>query len=216
MTRTIGSGQVQESQLPHNDKAWIWLFEVEVGTSEAAYITPYDAAVTFDGNTYQPYPMTVPTVPEAGTTNAVTATLTLFNLDDMITNRLRDNELLGNKLYIRLVHEDHLSETDVIAHEAVILGAEVVREKQAVKVTIGIRNWLALIFGRRFLRLRCHHVYGSDICGYDKDRTGALATCERTFSDCEAHGTDEANAGLFVLHPKRFGGFKGIPSQNRG
>jgi len=216
MARTIGSGQVQESQLPHNDKSWIWLFEVEVGTSEVAYITPFDTAVTFDGDTYQPFPMTVPTVPESGSTNAVTTTLTIFNLDDMLTNRLRDDQIIGNKLYVRLVHEDHLSETDVIAHEAVMLGAEVMREKQAVKITIGIRNWLNRIFGRRFMRNRCHHVYGSAICGYDKDRSGALATCARTFADCEAHGADEASVGLAVLHPERFGGFKGIPSQNRG
>lgn len=216
MPHSIGTGQLQESQLLHNDKAWVWLFEVQVGTTEVAYLTPYDQQIVFDGDTYYPYPIEVPTVPEAGTTNATTTTLKLFNIDDMITDRLRDDELMGNKIWIRLVHVDHLSETDVIAHEATILGAELEPGNAVASITIGIRNWLNKEFGRRFLRTRCNHVYGSAICGYDKDRAGALSTCKRTYADCVLHGDDEANVGMMRQHPKQFGGYKGIPKKNRG
>lgn len=216
MPHNIGTGQVTESQLLHSSSAWIWLFEIEVGSSEVAFITPYDDSVTFDGDTYYPYPMTIPTIPESGTTNVATTTITVYNIDDMITNRLRDNELIGNKIRVRLVHEDHLSETDIIAHEATILGAESIREKEAVRFTIGARNWLNKIFGRRFLRNRCHHSYGGEACQYDTARSGALAACARTFVDCETHGDDEADNGLFRRHPLRFGGFRGMPKQNRG
>lgn len=216
MPHPIGAGQVEKSQKLHSDSAWIWLFEIEVGSSEVAFLTPYDEQVVFDGDTYQPFPMTVPTVPEAGTTNANSTTMTVHNVDDLLTNRLRDDELIGNKIRIRIVHEDHLSETDIIAHEATILGAESVREQAAIKFTIGARNWINKIFGRRFLRNRCHHSFGSSACGYNTSRAGSLQLCGRTFTDCEERGDDEETNGLLRLHPRRFGGFKGLPKQNRG
>lgn len=216
MTKSIGAGQVTESHALHSTSAWIWLFEIEVGTSDVAFITPYDAEVVFDGDTYYPYPMTIPTVPESGTTNVATTTITVYNIDDMLTNRLRDNELLGNKIRVRLVHADHLSETDTVAHEATILGAESLRDQEAIRFIIGARNWLSKILGRRYIRNRCHHSYGSAACGYDIARSGALATCERTFADCDTHGDEEVADGLFRRHPLHFGGFRGMPKQNRG
>lgn len=216
MPHSIGPNQIEEAFKLHSTSAWIWLYEVHIGSSEVAYLTSYDEQVTFDGNTYYPYPMTDPTVPEAGTTNANTTTITVFNIDDMLTDRLRDKELQGQSLFIRLVHSDHLSETDIIAHETTILGAESIYNGKTVRFTVGIRNWLNQIVGRRFIRTKCHHEFGGPACGYDTERAGALSSCKLTYSDCEAHGVEEAAKGFRVLHPKRFGGFVGIPSTNRG
>lgn len=216
MPHDIGTGQEIEAYAKNNASPWIWLFEVEVGSSEVAHLTPYDAQVTWNGDTYYPYPMSVPTVPEGKATAQSQAQITVYQVDQMLTDRLRDRELVGNKIRVRLVHADNLSETDVIAHEMTILGASIVRDQRAVTFSVGTYNWLNKQPGRRFVRLRCHHVYGSDACGYDKDRSGALSTCERTYADCLTHGQDEASVGLFQYHPARFGGFPGMPRQNRG
>lgn len=219
MPHEIGDA-LQETTMRNNPSAWVWLLEVQIGASEVAYLTPNNTAVAWGGNTYYPYPMTVPTVPEEQTTATEIIQLTVYQIDSMLTDRIRAGEIVGSKVYLRLVHLDHLSATDIIEHEATILGAEVTRADRAVTITLGSHPWLSRLIGRRFLRLRCWHVYGSDGCGYDTGRTGAMATCSRLYSDgsngCVEHGDEEAAAGLFRLHPARFGGFPGLPRQNRG
>ena len=198
---------------------FIWIFEVEVGASEVIRVADDNSNVTWNGDTYYAYPMTVPKLKDSQGTETQTLELTLFNVDNLVTDRLRDGELLGKIVTFRLVHSSSLgsSSTYLIQREATILSADV--QRQFVKLTLGGVNWLNKVLGRRFLRLRCHHVYGGPSCGYDIDRTGALATCDRTFAGsngCKVHGDDEETNGLARLHPLRFGGFPTIPKRNRG
>lgn len=220
MAHDLTNGQIQESLLQGNASAWIWLFDVEVGASEIAYLTPFDASVSYGGQTYQPYPMTVPEMPEGKETAQQTAQLTVWNIAGELTARLRDDELIGNFVTIRLVHADHLSDTSGVAHRAKILGAAVSRERHSVTFTIGVHNWLVRALGRRVQRNRCDKVYGSDPCGYDTGRSGAMASCSKLFTDgsngCVEHGDDEESAGLYRLHPRLFGGFEALPKTNRG
>ena len=220
MPHDVGIGQVSESLTRNNSSPWAWLFEVHLGASEVAYLTPNNESVTYLGVTYYPYPMTVPTVPEEQGTVLAQLELTVYQIDSMLTDRLYAGEVVGQRCIARLVHLDHLTETDIIEHETAILGAEVMRESRSVTFTLGQASWLNKLVGRRFLRLRCHHVFGSSSCGYDTARSGALSTCSRLYSDgsngCVEHGDEEESLGLFRLHPARFGGFPGLPRQNRG
>lgn len=220
MPHTIGTGQASKQLTPNTAAQWIWLFDVEIGASEIAYVTPFDDQITWNGITYYPYPMSFPVVPESKATQQGVAQITVNNIDGFLTDRLRDEELLGNFITVRVVNSDHLSETDVISHRMRMLGASVSRDRRAITITVGNYNWLTKQPGRRFMRLRCHNVYGSAACGYDTARAGAMATCSRLYSDgsngCVEHGDDEAAAGLFRYHPLRFGGFPALPKQNRG
>lgn len=68
----------------------------------------------------------------------------------------------------------------------------------------------------RITRDFCTSHYGSARCGYDTQRAGALQTCSKKYAGengCQAHGEDEALAGVPVRHPKRFRSFLGVQRQ---
>ncbi len=224
MSIDLSAAHLSSSQDVHSDKAWIFLFDVNVGSSEIARFTNNTTSVSWNSETYQPYPMAAPEVPEQLETNTETFSLTIFNVDQVLTDRLRDDEIQGQEITITIIHEDDIGAATFARQvTATMLAAQAERQTGAVTLTIGATNWLRTILGRRFLRLRCRHVFGlvrSDgslgPCGYDSARSGALTTCERTYADCVAHGTDEANAGLFNAHPLNFGGEPDLPRLNRG
>lgn len=68
----------------------------------------------------------------------------------------------------------------------------------------------------RYIAKRCRWGFGSPDCGYIITQFAGFTTCGKTIDDCVARGLDEAARGLLVLHPKRFGGFPGIPTQRTG
>ena len=65
----------------------------------------------------------------------------------------------------------------------------------------------------RFVAARCRWGFGSRECGYVINSLAAFATCPKDVDSCTARGQDHRARGLPVLHPRRFGGFPGIPRQ---
>lgn len=65
----------------------------------------------------------------------------------------------------------------------------------------------------RFVAARCRRDYGSLECGYIINEVAGFQTCPKTIEACTERGLDHALRGLPVLHPRRFGGFPGIPKQ---
>lgn len=65
----------------------------------------------------------------------------------------------------------------------------------------------------RFHAERCRWSFGSPECGYVINNIAAYTTCPKTVAACKLRGQDHAARGLPVLHPRRFGGFPGIPTQ---
>ena len=215
MPLDLGPNLIPEINKLHSTGRWVWLFDVNVGAGSVYYLANHDSNISWNSTTYYAAPVEAPALTDAQGTQIPTIELTVYQIDQGITDRLRDGELQGQTVTMRLVHTDHLSDTTYhLERTAEILTAAV--HKDRVVFTLGGANWLTKTLGRRFLRLRCHHVYGSEVCGYDLARTGALATCARTFDDCVMHGDDEAADGLYRLHPMRFGGFKPLPRVNRG
>ena len=65
----------------------------------------------------------------------------------------------------------------------------------------------------RFTARQCRWAFGSAECGYIINDVAAYSTCPKSLTACVARGQDHAARGLPVLHPGRFGGFPGIPTQ---
>jgi hypothetical protein len=63
----------------------------------------------------------------------------------------------------------------------------------------------------RFVAARCRREYGSPECGAIVNEVAAFQVCAKTVDACAAIGEDHRQRGLPVLHPKRFGGFPGLP-----
>ncbi len=62
-----------------------------------------------------------------------------------------------------------------------------------------------------FVSGNCRWQFGGEECGYIINDVAAFRTCPGTIEACEARGADHLNRGLPVLHPRRYGGFPGIP-----
>ena len=217
MPITIGTGLQGEATKLHGSGSWLWLFEIDIDSSTVAYVTNHDSEVTWDGKTFSPWLIETPTVPESKSVDLGTVEITASDVDQVLSGYLRQGKLIGENVRIVIAHEDQLSETtDYVSRSMVVLGASANSTAGTVTFSVGVYNWASATSGRRFIRNRCQHVYGGTACGYDKDRSGALSTCDRTFADCQAHGDNESDAGLFSAHPQRFGGFPGMPKQNRG
>lgn len=62
--------------------------------------------------------------------------------------------------------------------------------------------------------------FGAPLCGYEIPTTptnaigGGYDFCPRTHNGCEDRGEDEAARGVDVMHPLRFGGFRGIQQRS--
>ena len=65
----------------------------------------------------------------------------------------------------------------------------------------------------RFIAARCRWNFGGDECGYVINAAAAYSTCAKTVTACALRGDDHVARGLIRLHPRRFGGFPGIPKQ---
>lgn len=65
----------------------------------------------------------------------------------------------------------------------------------------------------RFVASRCRWQYGSKECGYVLNNLAGYPTCPKTVDACSLRGEDHRSRGLAVVHPRRFGGFPGIPKQ---
>lgn len=67
----------------------------------------------------------------------------------------------------------------------------------------------------RFVSKRCRWAFGGPECGYPITPFAAFTTCDGTIPACVERGDDEVARLLPRLHPRRYGGFPGIP-QSRG
>jgi phage-related protein len=86
-----------------------------------------------------------------------------------------------------------------------------------ITLTLGTANLFhAKSPPQRYVPARCRHIpFGGPACGYIVNAAAAFTTCDKTFANCIARGNDEVARNLPRLHPRRFGGFPGIPQEPR-
>jgi|TARA_Y100000310_G_scaffold332297_1_gene407605 phage-related protein len=111
--RTLPSALITAKNDLASADSWIALFEIIIddGTNHY-YIAAYDAQVTFDGQTYEPYPIALNRIEEDtdGTLSEVTITLSLLGAG--IAELIDDNDgLAGVKVFVRFVQSANLADT---------------------------------------------------------------------------------------------------------
>lgn len=187
--------------------AFVWLFEADLDGTNCLRVCDSDTSFTYASKTYVPFPIKLGGI-EVGE-NLPRPTLTVASVGGEIGSRLEAGEIMDRGVQIYLASRSDTS----FAFDAgrwTVLDAQLGLD--TATFSLGPYDLLDAPFpARRQHRTRCDKVYGSVDCGYDITRAGALTTCALSLADCEAHGADEAAAGLAVRHPQRFGGFPGIP-----
>lgn len=202
-----------ESGKLHSADPWVELWQIRINSTQVFYACGHPTAVTFNGITYNPY-WIERTNDERDTHGTIPILkVSVGNLDSEVSAFLQAGDLLGQTVVRQLVQLGLTGDVNSYVEDRwKILDAELV--EFAVIFRLGLTNPLELPFPRRRIqRNRCDFVYGGTLCGYNISRSGALATCDKTFdgtAGCIAHGDDEAAAGIPRDHPRNFGGEPGL------
>ena len=228
MGRTLPNEFIDEAVKSRSTAPFIWLVELQIDSSEAVRICAYDQEVTFEGDTWYPFPFKVGTRIESSNQAIEQLSLTASNIGRAPSILLNTGLIIGKRARVLLVHSDLLSDTTAKLEGAFVVQTATARE-DTVTFTLGISNPLGLPFpAERFWRTRCRFLkeYGSGRCGYDVDLPNAISatntdfdttTCDGTLgvaasgNGCKAHGFNELSNGAAQIHPERFGGAPGIP-----
>lgn len=165
--------------------------------------------VVYQGNTYIAFNFDFDPITDASTGELTTLTLRVCNVNRLIHSYLEQYDGgIGARVELRVV-----SAQDMTGDPSILMQFEITEataDSNWATLTLGADNPMRQIFPRFvYLKDFCMWRYNTPAmqaasdpkgaqCGY----IGALATCNKTLTDCRAH----ANSG-------RFGGFPGIDSQ---
>lgn len=221
MARTLPNDFVTEKNKTAQTAPWIWLLECRVDASTAIRVCQYTANVTWpsggSGYEYKAYPLRFDTLASSSDDGEQTTTVTIANVDQQLIGHLEDNAgLVDDVVMVRLVHSSHLDETDVPEWQFDITDCLVSRDAVTWQLgPINLFSWQSP--SRRFTRGFCNATYGKldTGCPYNTDAPGALQHCEKTWEDCELHGTNQAANNLEQTCPRMCGVFRGfaLPKQ---
>tara|TARA_Y100001973_G_C5170562_1_gene318770 strand:- start:897 stop:1595 length:699 start_codon:yes stop_codon:yes gene_type:complete len=170
-----------------------------------------------DNRTWSPFNFAISTIESNGEGDLPSLQLTVENVGRVLMPTLHSGQALeGNPVSIYLVPRSGIA----IAHpnhEYQQWDFEI-STIQADSETVSLRLERVNFFSKvvpqdRFTARRCRWKFGSENCGYVINSNAAFTECPKTLAACIARGEDHKTRGLPCLHPRRFGGFPGIPKQ---
>lgn len=205
---------VQAKDTLHSAYSWVELWKIQLDATHGLFVTSYTSAVTWNGQTFSRASIEREAEERSSDRNIPTLRIKVGNVDRQAATLLRTYAISGMKVWKYLVNSNLVGDaSQVITERYTILEAEV--SDLYAMFTLGIALPTQLPFpARRFQRNRCDAIYGSDLCGYDITRSGAIATCDFTYlgaNGCVVHGTDEVAAGRPRMHALNFQGEPSIP-----
>lgn len=227
MTNVYSPAESTEINRLAQQAAYVWLLEIEVPTVPVSRYRLNNSAHALEWGTdgdgepisYAPFPFQVSGLRRDAQGRQTTAVVTASNVTRELQAAIETYDgLIGQPARVVLVHKGLLATGEPLLE----LTGEIVTHEAGVEqiaFEIGTANLYAASFPNlRVSPLHCSHDYGGLLCGYDVNFSGALQTCSKRLTGtngCEEHGEAEAAAGLEVRHPRRFGGFPGVP-RNQG
>lgn len=218
-------------EAPHARTDWIWLLELEVQKRTKVLppvvfrITTYPQLVSWPPSgsspptlSWYPYPFDATAIEEDQEGNLPAIDITLDNTFRTLMRYLHAGQgMEGNAAELRLINVAGLSGPlfpDQEERVWTFVIASAIASDQSITFRLEKPNMFQRrVPGERFSARRCRWRFGSDECGYPINAVAAFTTCAKTIPDCEARGDDEVVRRLPRLHPRRFGGFPGIPTQ---
>lgn len=222
------------AEKPQQPAAWVWLWELEIKRRSATLpavllrMTSLDrevewppAATAPPRLTWFPFPFSHGAIESSQDGNLPSVDLTLDNTTRTLMRHLHAGQgFEGNRATLFLVHESALASPSYPSHEFrrwdFVIASSAATE-DAITFRLEHPNLFdARVPADRFVAQRCRWKHGGPECGYPITPVAAFQTCDKSIGQCIDHGVDELERRLPVLHPKRYGGFPGIPVQRGG
>lgn len=233
MPLTIPPSIQAEAERPHGTNRAIWFVEVEcakpfrTGPSTVVpgvllRITNWHEEVVWpllapDTWTWSPFNFAFSPIEQTQDGDLPALDMSIDNVTRMLMRFLHEGDgLEGNRVRLYLVNEAGLGLTypdhEFMSWELDIASAQA--NDEAVSFRLEKVNFFSRLAPQdRYTAGRCRWEYGGIDCGYVLNAVAGFQTCPKTLSACADRGLDHLARGLPVLHPRRFGGFPGIPTQ---
>lgn len=241
MPSALSSALLAEAVKVHSTNPWIWLFEVQVTATTAFRITPYQGDVTtyegtsapYTARTWEAYNGSPPTIKRNVDGSLDSVELVVANVSAFISGYLDSNDVTGLNVRVLLVHSSNLGDSNNKTALAVDEDFQITQvgpvTMESVTLQLGHWNLIRKQFPSvRYNRNRCRFAFKDGWCAFPSTgvlaKTGisggfdmvlvSLTECDKGLSTpngCKGHGELEELNALPKLHPRRFGGFPGIP-----
>lgn len=229
MPITIPQTFIDEGERPQQDQTWIWLLQIQAelfdgsNTPVLFRFTNYKEELVWPigvtpTQTWYPFPFEFSGIETSGEGNLPQLEMAVDNSTRLLMDLLHEQHgFEGNPAVLHLVNEagkDIASPNEEgLTWNFTIVASSATDESVALRFET--KNWFEVKTpADRFTAARCRWQFGDPAtCGYIINSGAAFTDCNKTVSDCILRGQDEASRGLPVLHPRRFGGFPGIPRQ---
>ena len=194
--KSLPSTLVLAKNLLSNTSPWYLILDVEITTGTYIYLVKNTEAITYNGNSYTPFPFEVGVNKHTSKGEVPTIQFRICNINRVMQAYLEEYDgLIGNAIVMRLVNDAYLTED----YSELTLSFDVLSCTSTfewVTFDCGAPNPMRKRFPlHRYIGNHCRFTFKSLECGYE----GSGTECNRTYSECEALG-----------NTIRFGGFKGL------
>jgi len=197
--RQLNNTFKSEKNKAENQPVFLYTIYDYDGSGSNLYFAEYDQDITYNGITYQRFPITHEFVSENSKGEIDSIRVRVSNINRLIQAYLEDYDLRSKKVSIKMVFANELADPsayieDIFYIDSYTAGQDVVEFTLSGKFDV-----LALeLPARKYSRNYCGWKFKSAECGY----SGTETSCNKTLQRCRELGNQV-----------RFGGFPAVPSR---
>lgn len=197
------SVEIIEKNKLSTDSVWVKLLDVVIPNSGTIFLCDTNDSIIWNGNTYVPFPFTLPELQESNDGSVKEVTMTLSNVRRVIGNYIQDYDYYRKNggveniiITLRIVNTEALSNLTPISWDFKVLSFTLAAND--VTLTLGADNLVSRLFPYARLSRTCNWKYkDGDTCQY----AGTLPTCNKSLTDCQLHNNTINFGGFLALSP---------------
>jgi len=173
------------------------LYEIKIDDDNVLRFVSNNEIVVFNGNTYNPFPISHSEISENSNTEIETLQISVSNVSRFVQQFCKDNELRGKEVKIITVFKDKLDVSTAKIEDKYYIDSYEINEKTA-NFTVSTKfDVLGVNLPKRvFSKNSCKWKFKDSSCKYSGNET----SCDKTFESC-----------VTLNNVVNFGGFPAIP-----
>ena len=214
-------GLLEQVNDPEPAHPFLWCWQIDLATVGdkiyTARLVNHDQVVQLaPGLEFDPFPIAHSQIEQNSDGDLPEIGLTIDNRTRFLSRFLHQAEgFVDNEVVVYLLSAANPSEAEALSFRWRVVGAELNADAISLRLEAGTNFFDRLLPQGRFSAYRCPFLFGGPECGYPINQAAAYTDCGKSLEDCILRGEDEALRRIPVLHPQRFGGFRGIPASRR-
>ncbi len=197
------SVEIIEKNKLSTDSVWVKLLDVVIPDSDTLYLCDTNDSIEWNGNTYLPFPFSLPEIQESSDGSVKEVSMKLSNVRRAIGSYIQDFDYYRKNggteniiITLRIVNTEALDNLTPLSWDFKVLSFNL--SANDVTLTIGADNLVSRMFPYSRLTRTCNWKYkDAKTCQY----AGALTTCNKSLTDCRLHNNTINFGGFLSLSP---------------